>query len=152
MHDQNTGKLTCRYVFFTVNSVQTKTEALGGAPGHVEPSSDSCYFQWYLPETCLWAGRGLFASLWCLPTHIDIDVNSNWRSWKIWVLHKDLMLFIACTAIFPLPLLLLGWSKLVEMKSRSPFTGTPIPSGKAHEVERERFSCKNHVQNAFRHL
>lgn len=90
----------------------------------------------------VWSGRGFFASLWCLPTHIDIDVNSNWRSSKIWVLHKDLMLYIACTAVLPLPFLLLGWSKLVEMKSKSPFTGTQIPSGKAHEVERERSSCK----------
>lgn len=88
------------------------------------------------------SARGLFASLWCLPSPIDFDVNSNWRSSKFWVLHKDLMLFIACTAILSSPLLLLGWSKIVEMKSRSPSTETPIPSRKTHEVERERSSCK----------
>lgn len=73
----------------------------------------------------------IFASLWCLPTRIGAGVNSNWRSSNIWVFRKDLTLLTVCTAILPLPLLLLVWNKLEEMKSRSPFTGASAPCRRA---------------------
>lgn len=119
-------------------------QILGKVPGHVEPSSDSCYFQWYLSTSliCVWSGRECFASFWCLVTQIGINIIISCRSSKVWVLHRDLLLFIACTAILPILAFGPSWLKQVSEKPRSSFTGTPAPSERGHKVEKGISSCK----------
>lgn len=55
---------------------------------------------------------------------------------KIWYYLLLVLSFCLCHCSF------LGEANYWRWSKKSPFTGTPMPSGKAHEIEREKSSCK----------
>lgn len=125
----------------------------GRVPGHVEPSRDSCYFQWCLSISliCVWFGREHFASFWCLVTQIGINININCRSSKVWVCHRGLLLFIACIAILPFFVFAPSWLKQVrnqEVLSQ----GLQYLLRRVMRWKEEYLTAKHRVQNAFQHL
>lgn len=129
-------------------------QILGRVPGHVEPSSDSCYFQWYLSTSliCVWFGRECFASFWCLLTQIGINIYISCRSSKVWVLHRVLLVFTACSAILPFLAFAPSWLEQVREKLRSSFTGTQYLLRGVTSWKEEYPAAKHPAQNAFQHL